>query len=115
LRQLNFEEESIKMNELIMKRTKTETGVKFEAEGRITMANERYFDKVLGDALEEGCTHIILNMQSVTMLTSVGIRIILKTFKSCMEKEGKFQIETPSDAVKNVLGLSALQQMLVES
>jgi len=102
------------MNELTIKKIKTETGIKFEAEGRIATANERYFDKVLGDALEDGYTRIILNMQHVTLLTSIGIRIILKTYKSCMEKGGKFQIEAPSEVVKNVLGLSALEQMLVE-
>jgi len=101
------------MSDLTMEREETATGVKFKAVGRITTVNERFFEKKLNDALEEGFNHIVLNMQDVTLMTSIGIRIILKTFKSCIEAGGKFQIESPSDVVKNVLGLSALQQMMV--
>jgi len=102
------------MSELTMERVEASEGVKFKVTGRITTVNENFFNKKLSDALEEGFTHIVLNMQEVTLMTSIGIRIILKTFKSCMEAGGKFQIEEPSEVVKNVLGLSALQQMMVE-
>ena len=102
------------MSDLTMERVEASEGVKFKVSGRITTVNENFFNKKLSDALEEGFTHIVLNMQEVTLMTSIGIRIILKTFKSCMEAGGKFQIEEPSEVVKNVLGLSALQQMMVE-
>jgi len=101
------------MSELTMERTEINEGVKFNVAGRITTVNEKYFEKKLSDALEEGFTSILLNMKDVTIMTSIGIRIILKTYKSCMEAGGKFQIEEPSEVVKNVLGLSALQQMMV--
>jgi len=101
------------MNELTMERVETANGVKFKVIGRITTANENYFDKQLSDALAEGFSRIVLNMREVTLMTSIGIRIILKTYKGCMEAGGKFQIEDPSEVVKNVLGLSALQQMMV--
>ena len=102
------------MDELTMERVDVATGVKFKVVGRITTASERFFEKKLSDALEEGFTRIVLNMQEVTLMTSIGIRIILKTFKSCIEAGGKLQIEDPSGVVKNVLGLSALQQMMVD-
>ncbi|MCL2819772.1 MAG: STAS domain-containing protein [Oscillospiraceae bacterium] len=101
------------MSELTMDRVETNEGIKFNVTGRITTVNENFFGKKLSDALEEGFTHIVLNMREVTIMTSIGIRIILKTYKSCMEAGGKFQIEDPSEVVKNVLGLSALQQMMV--
>jgi len=102
------------MSELIMERTNSDEGAKFKIIGRITNANENHFEKKLNDALEMGFNHIVLNMQDVTLMTSIGIRIILKTYKSCIGAGGKFQIEDPSEVVKNVLGLSALQQMMVE-
>ncbi|MCL2627695.1 MAG: STAS domain-containing protein [Oscillospiraceae bacterium] len=102
------------MNELTMERVDTAKGIRFNVTGRITTANEKYFDKELSDALAEGFSRIILNMQEVTIMTSIGIRIILKTYKSCVEAGGKLQIEDPSEVVKNVLGLSALQQMMVD-
>jgi len=102
------------MNDLTMERVESATGVKFQLTGRITTANENYFDKKLSDALEEGFSRIVLNMREVTLMTSIGIRIILKTYKSCVEAGGKLLIEDPSEVVKNVLGLSALQQMMVD-
>jgi len=101
------------MSELTMQQIDVAEGIKYNVKGRITTVNENYFDKILGDALEDGNKTIILNMREVTIMTSIGIRIILKTYKSCVEAGGKFQIEEPSDVVKNVLGLSALQQMMV--
>ena len=101
------------MDELTMERIDVKVGAKFKVSGRITTTNERYFEKTLTDVLELGFSRIVLNMQEVTLMTSIGIRIILKTFKGCMEAGGRLQIEDPSEVVKNVLGLSALQQMMV--
>jgi len=101
------------MRELTMERVKASAGVKFKVVGRITTNNEAYFEKMLTDALAEGFNLIVLNMQEVTLMTSIGIRIILKTYKSCLEAGGRFRIEDPSEVVKNVMGLSALQQMMV--
>ena len=101
------------MKDLTMERVKVSAGVKFKVAGRITTGNENYFEKMLNNALEEGFTLIVLNMQDVTIMTSIGIRIVLKTYKSCVEAGGRFMIEDPSDVVKNVMGLSALQQMMV--
>ena len=102
------------MKEITIERVKTTGGVKFKVVGRITTVNERYFDKMLTDAIEEGIYNIILNLQDVTLMTSIGIRIILKTFKSCVDAGGKFRVEDPSEVVKSVMGLSALQQMMVD-
>ena len=102
------------MNELTMERVKTSVGAKFKVVGRITTSNEAYFEKTLTRVLEEGVNYISLNMQEVTLMTSIGIRIILKTYKSCLEAGGKLRIVDPSEVVKNVMGLSALQQMMVD-
>ena len=102
------------MSELTMERIKVSEGVKFKLIGRITTGNEVYFEEMLTHELEEGFYRIVLNMQDVTLITSIGIRIILKIYKSCTEAGGKFLIEDPSEVVKNVMGLSALQQMMVD-
>jgi len=101
------------MKELTIERVKASSGVKFKVIGRITTVNEAYFDKMLADALEEGFFNIVLNMQDVTLITSIGIKILLKTFKNCTEAGGKFRIEDPSEVVQSVMGLSALKQMMV--
>ena len=102
------------MNEITMERVRISAGVKFIVTGRITTVTEEYFERMLTDALKEGFNRIVLNLQGVTLLTSVGIRIILKTFKSCVEAGGRLRIEEPSEVVKSVMELSALQQMMVD-
>jgi len=102
------------MRELSMERIKTSVGIKFKVAGRINSVNEAYFEKMLTDAYEENYTLLVLNMQEVTLMTSIGIRIILKTYKCYIKAGGRFRIEDPSEVVKNVMGLSALQQMMVD-
>ena len=95
--------------------TKSEMGnsVRFEAKGRITTTTARDFEIDLDRALKNGQVFITLNMKNVVLLTSSGIRVILKVFKQAAAAGGKFRIENPSANVQNVLGLSTLQQMLV--
>lgn len=86
---------------------------KFIITGRITTTTANEFDKRLDDELFYGLNHIILNMKQVTLLTSTGLRVILKTYKKAENAGGKLQIEEPSESVRKVLGLSMLEQMLI--
>jgi len=54
-----------------------------------------------------------VNMSQVEYLSSVGIRVILKIYKQTMETGGKFNIERPSEIVKNVLGMVALKELVI--
>jgi len=83
----------------------------FEVSGRVNTTTAEQLDREMTKALKSG-SYITLNMYNVTLLTSVGIRVILKTFKQCTAAEGKFLLERPSQMVENVLGLSALEQLL---
>ncbi|MCL2170765.1 MAG: STAS domain-containing protein [Defluviitaleaceae bacterium] len=79
--------------------------------GRVNTSTEEDFREAMNQALRKG-RFITLNMSDVTLLTSVGIRVILWTYKQCAATNGRFLIENPSQSVKSVLGLSALEQML---
>ena len=83
----------------------------FELHGRVNTTTAEDFDREMTKALKSG-SRVTVNMYNVTLLTSVGIRVILKTYKLCTSAGGKFLIEKPSTAVQNVLGLSALERML---
>jgi len=67
----------------------------------------------LESAVEEGNKNIILNMYQVEYLSSIGIRVILKTYKKLTEEGGSLKIEHPSEIVKNVIGMVALNEMLI--
>ena len=87
---------------------------RFIASGRVDSNNAGIMETNLDRVLSEGQKNIILNMESVKYLSSIGIRIILKTYKKAYETGGTFQIENPSEIVKNVLGMVALNQMLLK-
>jgi anti-anti-sigma factor len=67
----------------------------------------------LETALNDGQKTIILNMSQIEYLSSIGIRVILKTYKQALEADGKFNIEHPSEIVKNILGMVALKELMV--
>jgi anti-sigma B factor antagonist len=87
--------------------------VKFFLKGRVNAASADSFLFKLETAINEGHTNILVNMSRIEYLSSIGIRVILKTYKQAAEKGGSFKIESPSDNVKNVLGMVALKEMLV--
>ena len=86
---------------------------KFFTKGRIDSNTADKLLEALEKALEEGQKVIVLNMSHVEYISSIGIRVILKIFKQASEMEGKFNIEQPSNIVKNVLGMLALKEILV--
>ena len=86
---------------------------KFTLKGRVNASNADSLLNKLEAAIKEGHTIIVVNMFQVEYLSSVGIRVILKTYKKTTEAGGKFSIERPSENVKNVLGMVALKEMLV--
>ena len=92
----------------------TQEGNKLTIQGRIDSVNAVELGDKLEQVLQEGQNHIILNMLRVDYLCSTGIRMILKAYKEAKAAGGRLSIEKPSECVKNVLGLVALNEMLVE-
>ena len=86
----------------------------FTAKGRVDAESADTLLFELENALKDGQTTIILNMLQVEYLSSIGIRVILKIYKQAREKGCTFNIDSPSRVVKNVLGMVALNEMLVK-
>jgi len=83
------------------------------AKGRIDSNSADILKEKLDKALAAEHKTIILNMHHVKYLSSIGIRVILNTYKQAKEAGAKFKISHPSEFVKNVLGMVALKEMLV--
>jgi len=83
------------------------------AKGRVDANSADVLLYKLETALKDGRKTIILNMAQVEYLSSIGIRVILKIYKQASEAGGKFNIEHPSEVVKNILGMTALKELLV--
>jgi anti-anti-sigma factor len=83
------------------------------AKGRIDSNTADSLLLELEGDIDNGQKVIILNMSQVEYLSSIGIRIILKIYKQAGEAGGSLKIERPSEIVKNVLGMVALEEMLI--
>jgi anti-anti-sigma factor len=97
---------------LIITETLDDGKCKLTAKGRIDSNSAEILDEKLENVLKAEHKTIILNMAQVKYLSSIGIRIILKTYKQAKETGITFNIERPSEFVKNVLGMVALNEML---
>ena len=86
---------------------------RISVKGRIDANSSNLLLTKLETAIEEGYKSIILNMLHVWYLSSAGIRIILKIYKKLSEEGGSFKVEHPSETVKNVLGMVALNEILI--
>ena len=82
--------------------------------GPANAATADILKRKLDEVLKTGCKRIILNMQEVPFLASVGIRVLLMFYKISSGRGIGFFIENPSDNVKNVLGMVALDEMLLK-
>ena len=86
----------------------------FVAKGRIDTNSSNILLFNLEKALKRDHKKIILNMAQVEFLSSVGIRVILQIYKQAIKAGSKFNIESPSEIVRNVLGMVALNQLIAK-
>ena len=99
---------------IIVESEEIEGGIKFTAKGHINALNSGVLEQELENAINKGHKRIILNLVQVDFLSSSGIRILIKTYKTMKNNGGVFNIEKPSENVKNVLGITALDSMLLK-
>jgi len=104
----------MKDEELEITEEKIPGACKFALKGRVNAASADVLLFKLETAINDGHKNIAVNMSQIEYLSSIGIRVILKIYKKAAENGGKFTIESPSDTVRNVLGMVALKEMLAE-
>ncbi|MCL2066712.1 MAG: STAS domain-containing protein [Treponema sp.] len=101
-------------NDLEVKKEVGPESVKITIAGRIYSSNADLLEMHLGKTLGEKQFNIVLNMSQVEYISSIGIRVILKTFLDARKAGGKLEIEMPSAEVRKVLKIAALDQMLIQ-
>jgi anti-anti-sigma factor len=83
--------------------------------GRLDAYWADHLAKALEEAIRNGADRIRLNMAGVSYMSSVGIRVLLRCHKQLLSINGSFSISNPSEAVKSVLELAGLQQLLAST
>src|SRR5262245_26532128 len=64
------------------------------------------------DVSGEGARHLRLNLAAVTYLSSAGIRVLVRTHKQLTAIQGSFSVTEPSGAVRSILQLTGLLELL---
>ena len=82
--------------------------------GPVSAANADILNNTIEKVLKSECKCIVLNMREVSFLASGGIRVLLKYHKQSKSLNFSFHIEAPSENVRNVLGMVALDEMLLK-
>jgi len=98
---------------IVVTKENTSNGIKLTVQGRVDSVNAAELGDALEQVVKKRYANIVLNMLRVEYLCSTGIRVILKAYKETKAAGGKFGIEKPSECVKNVLGIVALDEMLI--
>ena len=102
-------------NDLIITKETSQNNVRFFINGLVSYFNTPVFQSELEKALKNGQNNLILNMSRTEYLCSSGVSIILKNYKDARKAGGNLVIEDPSERVKKVLSLIALDEILVHS
>lgn len=84
-----------------------------EVSGKIDSANALSLEQYISFLIEDEWINIIIDMSAITFFSSTGIRVIMTAYKKLHMLGGSLQIANPSPNVKNVLGMVALDSMLL--
>ena len=85
---------------------------RFFLKGRVNSLSANVLQHKLNEAFRSGRTNVIVNMMEVAFLSSAGIKVLLMFYKRAGDIGGSFYVESPSENVINVLGMTALDEML---
>ena len=80
--------------------------------GKIDSQNSTVLQEYIDSLIKDGWKNIILDMNEIKFFSSNGIRVVLATYKK-LHEDGSFHIAFPSSNVENVLGMVALDKMLL--
>lgn len=78
--------------------------------GRLDTTTAPEFEKTL-DALLNGVTNLILDMEKITYVSSAGLRAILKLQK-LMQKRGKMTLTGVNDDVREIFEITGFADIL---
>ena len=90
-------------------------GLELAVEGRIDAYWADHLTAALDDAIRSGAGRISLDLHGVAYLSSAGIRTLLVAYRELGRVGGALRIVRPSNAVKSMLEMAGLLDLLVLS
>jgi anti-anti-sigma factor len=87
--------------------------LELKIEGRLDGYWADHLLHALEDVIRGGARHLRLNLAAVTYLSSAGIRVLVRAHKQLSGIQGSFSVTEPSAAVRSILQLTGLLELLV--
>ena len=85
-----------------------------KVQGRLDAYWSGHLSNEIAEVLREGARAIRLNMKEVEYVSSAGIRVLFQSYKQLQEIRGTFAVSEPSEAVRSVLELAGVGELLFE-
>jgi anti-anti-sigma factor len=95
-------------------RHRSDNTFELKAKGRLDAYWAGHLGDEIAEVLREGARSIRLNMKEVAYVSSAGIRVLFQTYKQLNDIHGTFAVSEPSEAVRSVLELAGLAELLFE-
>lgn len=83
-----------------------------QAAGRIDGSNAREFESALRATLSKQDSALILDMQSLSYISSAGLRVILMAAKMLQRRGGKFMVCSLSESIDEVFEISGFNRII---
>lgn len=83
-----------------------------KAEGKIDGLNARQFQEDLAAAITDKDHSVILNFESLSYISSAGIRVILTTAKALQRRRGRLALCSLTDSVREIFEVSGFDQII---
>ena len=79
--------------------------------GRVDSSTSTELDDVLQNRLDEGRSNLVLDLSDVHYMSSSGLRSLVSALRESKKKGGDVRIASPSERVREVLGLAGLDSL----
>jgi anti-sigma B factor antagonist len=79
--------------------------------GRLDPGNPDPLEAAVRALLEKGTTKILMDLRSVSYISSTGIGSLIKAYREAHRKDGDVRLLNPSQCVRHILQISKLDGM----
>ncbi len=87
--------------------------VELRVKGRLDGYWADHLGKQLELVIRGGAHRLRLNLAEVSYISSIGIRVLVQFYQQLVAIQGVFVVSTPSEAVKRVLAMARLDELLM--
>lgn len=78
----------------------------------LDIESQAYFVDVVNTAIEEGCAHIIVDMQNVSYVDSSGLWALFEGHKKAVQRNGQLVLVNPTRDVRRILDITKMSSKI---